>query len=187
MHEKASMHDKEVSRFLSRILRHKPELIGIVLDEQGYTDIETLINNACEFGKHFDYAQLLAVVANNDKQRFQLSDDGTQIRAVQGHSYPSVKRHYEPQTPPNVLYHGTAVKSLDSIKQHGLTAQSRHYVHLSADSDTATKVGARHGKAVVLTIDTATMHAEGHVFYQAENGVWLTESVAVGYIDFGSH
>lgn len=187
MHEKASMHDKEVSRFLSRVLRHKPELIGIVFDEQGYTDIETLINNACEFGKHFDYAQLLAVVANNDKQRFQLSDDGTQIRAVQGHSHPSVKRHYEPQTPPNVLYHGTAVKSLDSIKQHGLTAQSRHYVHLSADSDTATKVGARHGKAVVLTIDTATMHAEGHVFYQAENGVWLTESVAVGYIDFGSH
>ncbi|MDO5050999.1 MAG: RNA 2'-phosphotransferase [Moraxella equi] len=88
MHEKAGMNDKEVSRFLSRVLRHKPELIGIVLDEQGYTDIETLIKNACEFGKHFDHAQLLAVVANNDKQRYQISDDGTQIRAVQGHSHP---------------------------------------------------------------------------------------------------
>ncbi|MDO4896447.1 MAG: RNA 2'-phosphotransferase [Moraxella sp.] len=178
------MQDKEVSRFLSRVLRHKPELIGIVLDEQGYTDIDTLIGNAYAFGKQFDHAQLLSVVANNNKQRFQLSDDGTQIRAVQGHSHPSVKRHYEPQTPPNVLYHGTAIKSLDGIKQHGLTAQSRHYVHLSADGDTAKKVGSRHGKAVVLTIDTAKMHADGHVFYRAENGVWLTKSVAVGYIEF---
>lgn len=179
------MNDKEVSRFLSRVLRHKPELIGVVLHEQGYTDIDTLIKNACEFGKHFDHAQLLSVVANNDKQRYQISDDGTQIRAVQGHSHPGVKRHYEPQTPPSVLYHGTAFKFLDSIKQHGLIAGSRHYVHLSADSDTATRVGARHGKAVVLIINTARMHADGHVFYQAENGVWLTESVAVGYIEFG--
>lgn len=178
------MHDKAVSRFLSRVLRHKPELIGIVLDEQGYTDIETLIKNAREFGKYFNHTQLLSVVANNDKQRFQLSDDGTKIRAVQGHSHPSVKRHYEPQIPPSVLYHGTAIKSLDGIKQHGLTAQSCHYVHLSADGDTAKKVGSRHGQAVVLVINTTQMHADGHVFYRAENGVWLTKSVAVGYIEF---
>lgn len=182
------MQDKELSKFLSLVLRHRPEMIGIRLDKNGFTDIEALIKNAniylCQWSKSFDVHQLLSVVANNDKQRFQISGDNTKVRAVQGHSHPAVKRHYEPQIPPSVLYHGTAFKSLDGIKQHGLTAQSRHHVHLSADRATAKKVGSRHGKAVVLTINTDQMHKDGHVFYQAENGVWLTKSVSIDYINF---
>lgn len=183
------MQDKELSKLLSLVLRHRPETLDIILDEQGFTDIEVLIDNANAHlharGKSFDKQQLLSVVRNNDKQRFEVSYDGTRIRAVQGHSHPSVNRHYAPKIPPDTLYHGTAIKSLDGIKKDGLTAQTRHHVHLSVDSDTAKKVGTRHGKAVVLTINAAQMHKDGHLFYQAENGVWLTDSVAVPYIDFG--
>lgn len=174
--------NKQLSRFLSLILRHHPEYIGVTLDKDGWTDTENLIIQANKHGKHFDKQQLIQMVAENDKQRFELSD--TQIRAVQGHSHVSVQRDYVPITPPQVLYHGTAERFLSSIKEQGLTAQSRHHVHLSADYETAVKVGKRHGKPVVLTIDSQAMHQAGIPFFQAENGVWLVERVDVGFIGF---
>ena len=181
MSDKA-MDDKRLSRFLSLILRHHPEYIGVTLDKDGWTDTENLIIQANKHGKHFNKKQLMQMVAENDKQRFELSD--TQIRAVQGHSHASVQRDYLPVTPPQMLYHGTAERFLSSIKEQGLTAQSRHHVHLSADYETAVKVGKRHGKPVVLTIDSQAMHQAGIPFFQAENGVWLVECVDVGFIKF---
>lgn len=176
---------KRISKFLSLILRHHPETVNVVLDKQGFTDIDVLLKNINEFD-HLPFLitreAIEEVVASNDKKRFELSADGTQIRAVQGHSTPQVERDFEPKTPPNPLYHGTARAFLPSILTDGLTAQSRQYVHLSSDTATANKVGARHGKAVVLSIDTAKMLADGYEFFQAENGVWLTKVVPSGYL-----
>ncbi len=183
MTERTFRTNNQLSRFLSRILRHHPEHIGITLDKNGWTDVTTLIAQAGKHGKHFDQEQLACMVAENDKKRFELSDTG-QIRAVQGHSHPSVQRDYAPITPPKVLYHGTAERFILSIRQQGLTAQGRHHVHLSADQETAIKVGKRHGKPVVLVIDSEKMHQAGMEFFQAENGVWLTKSVPVEFITF---
>ena len=127
---------------------------------------------------------LMEVVETNDKKRFTVSEDGSRIRAAQGHSTQQVQIEHQAAEPPAVLFHGTAEKSLSSIRGQGLHGVSRHYVHLSADEETAVKVGARHGKPVVLRIDTAAMTAAGHKFYLADNGVWLTESVPPQYIVF---
>lgn len=175
---------KSISKLLSLVLRHKPQKIGIDLDKQGFTDIDKLIKNINEFG----HLRLLItreaideVVKTNDKKRFEISADGTKIRAVQGHSAPMVQIDFVASTPPNPLYHGTAHRFLTSIRQQGLLPQTRQYVHLSTDIATAQKVGARHGKVQVLVIDTAKMCADGFEFYQANNGVWLTQCVPCGY------
>jgi putative RNA 2'-phosphotransferase len=125
------------------------------------------------------------VVAKNDKQRFSLSADGNRIRANQGHSIP-VDLKLEPIEPPIVLFHGTATRFLNSILKNGLKSGSRQHVHLSPDEATAIKVGQRHGKPVVLQIDSSSMHADGHVFYRSENNVWLTRHVPVKYMNLGS-
>lgn len=175
----------KISKFLSRVLRHTPESIQISLDSEGWADINLLINNANRIAKFrplLNQANIQNVVATNDKKRFELSSDGKKIRAVQGHSTEQVNRTYEVKTPPELLYHGTAKQSLDSIMANGLMPQQRHLVHLSADTKTAKQVGMRHGKVVILTVNAQAMHAQGMAFYQAENGVWLTASVSPEFL-----
>ncbi|QBH95506.1 RNA 2'-phosphotransferase [Limnobaculum zhutongyuii] len=173
----------DISKFLSYVLRHQPEAIGLTLDSEGWADIKTLIACAAKDGKHLEPALIQSVVETSDKKRFAISQDGLRIRAVQGHSSAQVDIRYEEQVPPEFLYHGTATRFLDSIREQGLIAGSRQYVHLSADEATAVAVGQRHGKPVVLKIKALEMYRQGLVFYRAENGVWLSGSVPVGFID----
>jgi putative RNA 2'-phosphotransferase len=173
----------KISKFLSLVLRHQPEKIGLSLDESGWTSVERLIEASRKHGVEFTLEELHNVVANNDKKRFSLSEDGLLIRANQGHSI-EVELGYDPITPPEILYHGTAERFLNSIKQQGLVKGKRHHVHLSADTDTAVKVGQRHGKPVILTVKAGSMEQAGFVFYLSANGVWLTEHVPVQYLGF---
>ncbi len=171
------------SKFLSLVLRHEPERIGIVLDDAGWTDVATLLYAAASHGVAITRAELDQIVATSYKQRFALSPDGTRIRANQGHSI-EVDLQLAPVTPPDVLYHGTSYAALPSIHAQGLTPRARHHVHLSADPATATSVGSRHGKPVVLTIRAAQLAATGAPFYRTANGVWLADAVPVEFIEF---
>ena len=170
-----------LSKFLSRVLRHDPASIGLTLDAQGWADVDALLSGAKRAGVPLTPELLQRVVAENDKQRFSLSADGRRIRANQGHSIP-VDLGLAPRRPPAHLYHGTADRFVDSIRRDGLRPQRRNHVHLSPDAATATRVGARHGRPVVLVIEAERLHADGHVFYLAENGVWLTDRVPPEYI-----
>src|SRR5438128_341220 len=125
--------DEQISKFLSYVLRHEPQAIGLTLDSDGWAEITALIEGARRIGRQLDLEQIRSVVSNNDKKRFVCSDDGLRIRAVQGHSTPTVAIRYEPRTPPHFLYHGTATRFLDSILKEGLKPGERHYVHLSQD------------------------------------------------------
>lgn len=169
------------SKFLSLVLRHRPERIGLTLDAGGWAEVDDLVRCARAHGRLIDRALIEEVVAKNDKQRFAFSEDGRRIRASQGHSI-DVSLGLEPRVPPARLFHGTADRFLDSIRRHGLVRGSRHHVHLSLDRDTAQRVGARHGRAVVLEVDAAAMHAAGYAFFRSDNGVWLTESVPPAYL-----
>jgi putative RNA 2'-phosphotransferase len=171
------------SKFLSLVLRHQPETIGLVLDGSGWADVEELLQRAAEHGRPLTRELLEQIVAENDKQRFILSDDGQRIRGNQGHSV-KIDLALTPVEPPATLYHGTATRFIDSIRATGLHSGSRQHVHLSADEVTATKVGQRHGKPVILLIHAAAMHAAGHAFYLSANGVWLTDRVPAEFIDF---
>uniref|UniRef100_UPI0039EEB0F7 RNA 2'-phosphotransferase n=1 Tax=Bordetella sputigena TaxID=1416810 RepID=UPI0039EEB0F7 len=173
---------QETSKFLSYILRHAPESIGLSLDSDGWADISSLITLSSNHGHTLDRAALDRVVATSDKKRFAISEDGTRIRAVQGHSTPSVRREYPEKKPPPVLYHGTAIRFLESIQRQGLNAGARHHVHLSKDVSTALTVGRRHGKPVILEIQAEHMSQQGYKFYVAENDVWLTSEVPVEFI-----
>lgn len=170
------------SKFLSFVLRHQPQAIGITLDSEGWVDLETLVAAATASGQALDRSQVEAVVRDNDKKRFTISEDGQRIRAAQGHTADTVAIQHVPQTPPDVLYHGTASRFLDSILAEGLRPGKRHHVHLSTDIDTATSVGQRYGRPVILTVDARRMHESGGVFFQADNGVWLTERVAPEFL-----
>src|SRR5215471_19522016 len=152
-----------ISKFLSLTLRHQPEKIGLRLSESGWASVEQLIEASRRAGIEFTREELQNVVDNNDKKRFSLSEDGLWIRANQGHSV-EVDLGYAPTVPPEILYHGTAERFLTSIKQQGLIKGKRHHVHLSADVDTATKVGRRHGKPVVLKVEAGKMRQDGFVF-----------------------
>lgn len=171
------------SKFLSLVLRHDPARIGITLDDAGWTDVAQLLAACAAHGVSLTRDQLAAVVAESDKQRFALSPDGTRIRANQGHSV-EVDLQLAPAEPPEVLYHGTVEAALAGIRADGLVRGKRHHVHLSADAATATKVGARRGTPVILTVRAADMVAAGHVFYCSDNGVWLTEHVPPHFILF---
>lgn len=166
----------QLSKFLSFILRHKPDAIGLTLDPQGWASIDELITQSDAAGTRFDRADLLHVVETSDKKRFSLSEDGQRIRAAQGHSI-TVELGLSPQQPPSMLYHGTATRFVDSILSEGLKPQARQQVHLSADETTAHRVGQRHGKPVVLEVEALRMHAKGFKFFLADNGVWLTDRV----------
>lgn len=171
----------EISKRLARWLRHRPDAIGIELDEQGWADVTELLTKAEAAGMHFTRDELLRVVAENDKQRFTLSGDGTRIRAAQGHSVP-VKLDAVVKIPPPVLYHGTVRKFLASIAKHGLVPGSRHDVHLSATRETAEAVGGRRGAPVVIVVETYPLTRDGFKFRQSENGVWLISHVPAKYL-----
>lgn len=170
--------EKRISKHLSLILRHKPESINISLDSNGWADVNELIDKL-----NLNLNDLKQIVANNDKKRFILSDDFSKIRANQGHSI-SVDLNLEEEAPPLVLYHGTAVKNLDSIKSKGLIKGQRQYVHLSLDQDTALKVGQRYGKPTILEIKAYNMYTQGFKFYLSENKVWLTDHIPPEFITF---
>ncbi|GGS38092.1 putative RNA 2'-phosphotransferase [Streptomyces daghestanicus] len=172
----------KVSKYLAKHLRHQPERIGLTLDEGGWVEIDTLLAATAAHGFRIGREELDHVVAANDKQRFAV--DGTRIRASQGHSV-DVDLGLPPATPPPHLYHGTVARHLDAIRAEGLRPMNRHAVHLSADRETATRVGARRGRPVVLAVDAAAMHRDGHVFRISANGVWLTEAVPARYLRFG--
>jgi putative RNA 2'-phosphotransferase len=165
-----------ISKFLSLVLRHQPEKIGLGLDDAGWALVADLISGCRREGVSFTEGELKIVVQENDKKRFEFSTDGMKIRASQGHSI-EVELEYEPLAPPETLYHGTADRFLASIRKSGLLKQSRHHVHLSADRDPAIKVGTRHGRPVVLLVAAGRMHAAGQAFFRSTNGVWLTEHV----------
>ncbi|GGX76627.1 RNA 2'-phosphotransferase [Massilia dura] len=175
---------ERTSRFLSLILRHAPDTIGLALDQHGWADVAELLDKAARHGTPIAPEALHELVATNDKQRFAFSADGTRIRASQGHSLRSVDLALPAEAPPAVLYHGTASRFVTSIRQSGLRPGSRRHVHLSTERETATRVGARYGVPVVLEIRAGALHALGHVFHRADNGVWLTDAVPVRYIDF---
>ena len=171
------------SRFLSKVLRHAPESVGLTLDDGGWAEVDALLAAARNAGVALDRETLARVVGENDKQRFAMSEDGLRIRASQGHSVP-VALGLDARTPPDVLYHGTADRNVESIRRDGLHAGRRTHVHLSLDEQTAVAVGRRHGIPVVLTVLAGRMHAAGHAFYRSENGVWLTDAVPPAHIRF---
>ena len=177
----------EASRFLSFVLRHQPQAIGIVLDREGWTDIAALVAAATKDGRRLDRALIDEVVRTNDKGRFAVSGDGSRIRAVQGHSSAMVQLSHRALAPPPVLYHGTASRFVASILRQGLRPGSRHHVHLSEEHATAATVGARYGMPVVLRVDAAAMAADGFIFFLADNGVWLTDAVPPRYLARGAH
>ena len=170
-----------ISKFLSLVLRHKPDTIGIQLDESGWADITDLVEKSRKAGVNLNPDLICTIVATSDKQRFSISTDGLRIRANQGHSI-DVDLGLEETEPPLLLYHGTATRNLTSIRQQGIFKGGRQYVHLSLDKETAEAVGKRYGKPVVLTIQAGRMQENGFKFYRSANGVWLTDHVPMEYI-----
>ncbi|AZJ33683.1 putative RNA 2'-phosphotransferase [Tenacibaculum mesophilum] len=175
---------KRISKFLSLILRHQPEKIGLKLDINGWASIEELLNKSSNNGVTFTKDELEFIVKNNDKQRFSLNENQTKIRANQGHSLKNVTIVTETKTPPPFLYHGTVAKFIPSIKENGLQKMSRQHVHLSSDVETAKKVGSRRGKPIILTVQSGVMHKKNYEFFLSENGVWLTNLVPTEFINF---
>lgn len=173
----------QISKFLSFVLRHKPDAIDLKLDENGWANIDELIEKSSKekaFPK-LTKPLICRVVENNKKKRFAISEDGVCIRANQGHSI-KVNLELQPQQPPEFLFHGTASRFLKSILAEGLKAGKRQHVHLSADMETAEEVGKRYGKPVILKIDTQAMDKKGYQFFLSENGVWLTDFVPMEFI-----
>lgn len=175
--------NKKISKFLSLILRHKPEVIGLELNENGWAKTQELLDKMAKNGRAISFEVLQEVVENNNKKRFAFNEDQSQIRASQGHSL-DVNLGYMPVKPPATLFHGTAIRFLDAIQENGLIKGNRHHVHLSKDLNTATDVGSRHGKVVVLTVKALEMYEAGFEFFVSQNGVWLTNHVPVAYLEF---
>lgn len=175
-------HLTKISKFLSLVLRHQPETIGIELDENGWADVAELLAKLNANGININSATLTDVVITNNKQRFSFNATLDKIRANQGHSI-EVHLDYTSQQPPEILFHGTGEKFVGSIMKSGIEKRNRHHVHLSNDFETAYTVGQRHGKPIVLEILAAQMYADSYKFYLSENGVWLTDYVPVNYIN----
>jgi putative RNA 2'-phosphotransferase len=170
-----------LSRFLSLILRHKPEAIGITLDEHGWADVDELLEGMNR-KRAITMEMLEEIVRTDEKQRYSWNEDKTLIRANQGHSVP-VDVELSVVRPPKKLWHGSAEKYAASIEAQGLLPGSRLYVHLSSDIETAVKVGRRHGKPIVYRVDTEQMDRDGFLFYLSVNGVWLTKNVPPQYLE----
>lgn len=171
----------KTSRFISMILRHKPGVIGITLDEHGWANVSELVEGVNKVHP-LDMETLEEIVRTNEKQRFSFNEDKTKIRANQGHTIP-VDVELEEKDPPEVLYHGTGEKYVESIDSTGLEPRQRLYVHLSTDKEMAVKVGQRHGKPVVYRVNSGQMAKNGYVFYLSVNGMWLTKAVPVQYLE----
>ncbi len=169
------------SKFLSFVLRHRPDKIGLELDENGWALTSDLLEKLNSNGYRCDFEQLKSIVENNNKKRYAFSEDFLKIRANQGHSV-EIDLGLKPKMPPEILYHGTAIQNLSSIKKQGLIKGKRHHVHLSAEEGTAIQVGGRHGKPVVLKVKAGEMNRSGLLFFQSENGVWLVDSVPPDFL-----
>ena len=180
-HKENDSHVK-ISKFLSLVLRHSPQTIHLNMDKNGWVEINELIHNAKQYKEIYLNTDLIkTIVETNDKQRFIISDDGERIRANQGHSI-KIDLELKSETPPDVLYHGTASRFLDDIMKYGLKPMSRQYVHLSATEEIALEVGKRHGKPIILCINAKEMHEENYNFYLSKNKIWLTNEVPAKYI-----
>jgi putative RNA 2'-phosphotransferase len=178
MNDKRRIH---ISKFMSKYLRHSPEEIGLTLEPGGWVSVSDLIDGAARSGFRFTREELEVVVESCDKQRFAIDETGERIRANQGHSA-EVDLQFEPATPPAELFHGTVERNLGAILQDGLLKMARHHVHLSANKETAIKVGQRRGKPVILIVDSARMLGDGHTFFVSANGVWLVDHVPPKYL-----
>lgn len=176
------MNLNNISKYMSLILRHKPDVIGISLDEHGWGNVDELIHGIADNNVGFNMEMLEKIVRTDDKQRYSFNNDKTLIRANQGHSIP-VDVELEEKEPPEYLYHGTGEKYAESIDQQGLIPKSRLYVHLSKDIATAENVGKRHGKEIVYSVHSGRMYRDGYKFYLSANGVWLTKKVPVEYLE----
>lgn len=181
MHTYSNKRLKETSKLLSLLLRHQPEAAHLQIDEEGWVSVNELIEKVSRYHFSISLPLLQEVVATNNKQRFAFSDDGTRIRANQGHSI-AVNLHLKAVAPPELLFHGTASNNVAAIMKNGIKPMNRQHVHLSHETATATNVGQRHGKPVILRILTSQMHQEGYDFYRSKNGVWLTQEVPTAYI-----
>lgn len=173
--------EDKLSKYISLVLRHDPGAAGIQLDEHGWANVEELLEGIKSIGRKIDIKMLAEIVATDNKQRYSFNADKALIRANQGHSIP-VDVELSEQEPPELLYHGTADRFLASIMTDGLKPMSRLYVHLSKDIETAAKVGGRHGKPVILKVDSGVMYRDGFKFYLSANGVWLTKYVVSKYL-----
>ena len=171
------------SKFLSHVLRHEPETIGLEIDPEGWAMVDQLVSLASKHGTVLTREWLLEIVAASGKKRFALSQDDSRIRANHGHSI-QVNLGFQPQTPPRILFHGTATRFEASIRAQGLIAGSRQYVHLSADREAAIHVGKRYGKPLLLEVEALAMCGSGYEFFMSENGIWLTRAVPTGYLRF---
>lgn len=176
-----TLYKKQISKFLSLILRHQPEKIGLQLDENGWALISGILEKS---NLKFTFEELEEIVLTNDKKRFSFNADKTKIRANQGHSLKTIDLDLKAQIPPEFLFHGTIERFILSIKKEGLQKMRRQHVHLSKDKETAVKVGARRGAPVILVINALKMQTKGYQFYKSENGVWLTNEVPANFIDF---
>lgn len=174
---------KSTSKFLSLVLRHQPEVIGINLDTQGWVAVDELLQKLAAYKRGISLEELDFVVENNNKKRFAFNKDKTKIRASQGHSI-NLDLGYAPVEPPELLYHGTASRFLEGIQKTGLEKRNRHHLHLSLNLDTAKDVGGRHGKPVILVVRAKEMHEAGFQFFVSDNDVWLTDHVPLDFIDF---
>lgn len=178
---KINNNDVKLGKFISLILRHKPEIIGISLDPHGWADVSELIDGINKSGHEIDFETLERIVRENNKKRYSFNADKTKIRANQGHSI-NVNVELKKVIPPEVLYHGTAERFLDSIKEKGILKMSRQYVHLSKNKETAVDVGKRHGKPIVLVIHTKPMIKDGFEFYLSENRVYMCKYIPWKYV-----
>ena len=176
---------ESLSKFLSLVLRHRPEEIGLALDGHGWADVDELVALSNSKGMPLTREIVLEIVVTSDKRRFALSPDGKRIRANQGHSI-AVNLNLTPQEPPATLFHGTATRFAQSIRANGLLPGSRQHVHLSWNAAIAMDVGSRHGKPLILVIRASEMHRDGYDFFLSDNGVWLTSTVPPCYLEFPS-
>ncbi|MEL7533199.1 MAG: RNA 2'-phosphotransferase [Bacteroidota bacterium] len=174
---------RRIGKFISLVLRHQPQKIGLKLDPEGWAEVDQLLQQLAKHGTKINKVQLDFIVETNNKKRYRYSEDGLKIRAQQGHSI-KVELDYAPVVPPQFLFHGTAERFVESIRQGGLQKRKRHHVHMSGDLETASQVGSRHGKLIVLEVESGRMHEDGYHFYCTPNEVWLTDSVPVEYLIF---
>jgi putative RNA 2'-phosphotransferase len=192
VNDKDNINDKDkylvtISKFMAKVLRHEPELIGIKLDQNGWVSVDVLIR---EMSRHLNqtisFALIAEIVKNDSKGRYEFSENSWEIRATQGHSKSGVNLEYEIGIPPDTLYHGTIMSFVKPIMETGLNKMSRHHVHLTPEIATAHSVGSRRGKPVILLIDAKKMSSDGIVFFKSKNGYWLVDHVPAKYIQIGA-